>query len=232
MTVATNLAAARARIDQAAARAQRDPAAIRLIGVTKGATAAAVAEALTAGLHDLGENVVQEASGRRAALGEAAAAATWHLIGHLQTNKIRAVLGLFDIIHSVDSLRLAERLNRESAARLPILLEVNVGQEASKFGFAPAEVGAALTAVSRLANLEPRGLMTVAPPVAVAADTRPVFRELALLARANGLEELSMGMTNDFEVAVEEGATMVRLGRALFGERPIHRPDLSNERTA
>jgi pyridoxal phosphate enzyme (YggS family) len=220
MTVEANIAAARERMRRAAERAGRDPDRTQLVGVTKGASLVAVQAAIRAGLHDLGENVVQDASRRREELAEAGAKVRWHLIGHLQTNKVRAALGLFDIIESVDSLRLAESLDRRTARKLPILLEVNVGQETSKFGFAPDEVSAAVSAVARLANLDLVGLMTVAPATTDPETVRPVFRTLRELAAANGLEELSMGMTDDFEVAIEEGATLVRLGRAIFGERP------------
>ena len=220
MSVAENLRLIEERIDAAARRAGRDAATVRLVGVMKGAAPSAVEAALAAGLRDLGENVVQDASERRTQLSARAGEASWHFIGHLQTNKVRPALALFDIIESVDSLRLAEGLARRATGRLPILLEVNVAQETSKFGFGPHEVAGAVSAVARLPELELRGLMTVAPEVAEAEPVRPVFRELSELARANGLAELSMGMSNDFEVAVEEGATLVRLGRAIFEERP------------
>ncbi len=235
MTIAENLTWLRGRIAAAAERSGRDPAGVRLVGVTKGglpgaAEARAVAAAVEAGLRDLGENIVQGAERRR---GEVAAAAPvcWHFIGHLQTNKAKAAIEAFDIIQSVDSLRLAEVLDRRSALaqtrpgepaslRLPVLLEVNVGREPSKFGFAPDAVAAAVSAVGRLPNLELRGLMTVAPAGSgAAAAVRPCFQSLRKLAAANGLTELSMGMTDDFEVAVEEGATIVRIGRALFDGR-------------
>ncbi|MPZ49129.1 MAG: YggS family pyridoxal phosphate-dependent enzyme [Dehalococcoidia bacterium] len=220
MTVSTNLAAIRERIEAAATRAHRDPAAVRLIGVTKGVDPSRVHQALDAGLLDFGENFVQEAETRIAALEAAATSAEWHFIGHLQSNKIAAALNLFDIIQSVDSLRLAEQINRRADAKIRVLLEVNVAQEASKFGFAPAEVSAAVARIGSLDHLELTGLMTVAPAGLDSGSVRPVFRELRELAAANGLEELSMGMTDDFEAAIEEGATMVRIGRAIFGERP------------
>jgi len=235
MSIAENLAALRARIGAAAGRAGRDPAAVRLVGATKGglpggAAPEAIAEAVEAGLRDIGENIVQGAALRRRQLGALDEAVCWHFIGHLQTNKAKAAVEAFDIIESVDSLRLAETLDRRteglqggrphgSIPRLPVLLEVNVAREASKFGFGPSEVSAAVSAIARLPNLELRGLMTVAPAVRDPEEVRPVFCTLRQLAEANGLVELSMGMTDDFEVAVEEGATMVRIGRALFGER-------------
>ena len=145
-------------------------------------------------------------------------------MGHLQTNKAKTALELFDIIHSVDSLHLAEVLSHRAqtgAAQrpLPVLLEVNVTGEASKFGFPSGEVAAAALAIARLPRLDLRGLMTVAPFVSDPETVRPVFRELRRLRDALGLRELSMGMTDDFEVAIEEGATLVRIGRAIFGER-------------
>ena len=219
VSVAENLGLIEERIEAAARRAGRDAASVRLVGVTKGVALAAVEAALAAGLRDLGENVVQDASERRR-LSARAGEAAWHFIGHLQTNKVRPALALFDIIESVDSLRLAEGLARRATGRLPILLEVNVAQETSKFGFSPDEVADAVSAVARLPSLELRGLMTVAPEVPDAEAVRPTFRALRELARVNGLTELSMGMSNDYEVAVEEGATLVRLGRAIFGERP------------
>lgn len=215
-SITANLADVRRRIDAACLRADRDPAGVTLVGVTKSVAPGAVAAAIDAGLTHCGENFVQEAEGRIAALNEHAGRVSWHFIGHLQTNKAAAALELFDIIESVDSLRLAEQLSRRATDILPILLEVNVGGEASKFGFAPDEVAQSVTLISRLPNLRLEGLMTVAP---AGADARPVFRQLRDLAGANGLSQLSMGMTNDFETAIEEGATIVRVGRAIFGER-------------
>jgi len=230
VSIAENLERVRARITAAAARAGRDPAAVRLIGASaayKGVTPPRIEAALDAGLRDFGENRVQEAEAHAAALGARAAQATWHFIGHLQTNKVAAALKLFAIIHSVDSLRLAEQLSRRASDqraagqdRLRILLEVNIAGEASKFGFTPAEVGEAVACAGALPGLDLAGLMTVAPVRDDAEAVRPVFRQLRELARANGLTELSMGMTDDFEVAIEEGATMVRVGRAIFGEWP------------
>jgi len=223
VSVAANLEAVRSRIAAASERAGRDPAGVTLVGASaafKGVTNAQIEAALAAGLHDFGENRVQAAAERIAALGPRAREATWHLIGHLQRNKVREALALFDILEAVDSLRLAEDLSRRSDHAVSILLEVNVAGEASKFGFAPVEVGAAVAAIGKLPKIDLRGLMTVAPAAADPEAVRPVFRELRELAAANGLRELSMGMTNDFEVAIEEGATIVRVGRAIFGEWP------------
>jgi pyridoxal phosphate enzyme (YggS family) len=222
-TIAANIEALRARIVAAAGRAGRDPARVRLVGasaMSKGVTNEMVLAALDAGLRDFGENYVQEAELRSAELAPRASEATWHFIGHLQTNKVPAALTLFDTIESVDSLRLAQTISRRATKPVRILLEVNVAGEAAKHGFEPGEVADAVAQIAALPNTDLMGLMTMAPEVKDAEETRPVFRRLRQLAEANGLAELSMGMTNDFEVAVEEGATMVRIGRALFAGRP------------
>jgi len=213
------IAAVRGRVTAAAQRAGRDPASVRVIGAVKSVAPAIIEAAVAAGLTDLGENFVQEATAHRAALNEAARAADWHLIGHLQTNKAGVASDLFATIHSVDSLRLAQQLSRRSTRNLRVLVEVNVAGEASKSGVSPAETGSLVAAMADLEHIEPVGLMTIAPAVRDPEDVRAVFRELRELAASNGLSELSMGMTDDFEVAIAEGATMVRIGRAIFGER-------------
>jgi pyridoxal phosphate enzyme (YggS family) len=221
--VAANLKTVRDQISAATERAGRSPASVRLVGASsfaKGVTPDKLRAALEAGLSDFGENRVQEAEASVAALGPRAKEATWHFIGHLQTNKAAAAIDLFDIIQSVDSLRLAENLSRRSGRALQVLLEVNITGEASKQGLSPGEVGSAVSRVANLPNLNLTGLMTIAPIADNPELVRPVFRELRELAEANGLPQLSMGMTDDFEVAIEEGATLVRIGRAIFGERP------------
>jgi pyridoxal phosphate enzyme (YggS family) len=218
MTIEENIKRVRERVARAAERAGRDPQLVKVVGAVKGMPSEALTRALAAGLHDLGENFVQEAAAHRSDLGETGA--RWHCIGHLQSNKARAAAQLFDTIHSVDSLRLAEQLSRRARGRLAIFLEVNVSGEATKYGVQPAGVSKLATAAAGLPNLELVGLMTMAPAVSDPEDVRPVFCTLRELAKANGLRELSMGMTDDFEVAVEEGATLVRIGRAIFGERP------------
>jgi hypothetical protein len=220
MTIAGNLASVRERIDAACARAGRSPDDVTLIGVSKTFPPEAIAEAYEAGLQDMGENRVQEAAPKIKALAARGVRPRWHLIGHLQTNKAQIATQLFAILHSVDSLRLAQALSRRAPEPVSILLEVNVAQEASKFGFAPQEVASALSAIASLPHIDVLGLMTVAPAVDDPEAVRPVFRRLRELRDALGLRELSMGMTGDFEVAIEEGATMVRVGRAIFGERP------------
>jgi len=221
-TIAERVARVRQRVDRAAERAGRSPAEVTIVAVSKGFPPSAIEEAAAAGIAHLGENRVQEAAAKIPGLGSLPA--TWHLVGHLQSNKAKTALELFDIIHSVDSLHLAEVLSHRAqtgAAQqpLPVLLEVNVTGEASKFGFPAGEVAAATQAVARLPRLDLRGLMTVAPFVNDPEAVRPVFRELRCLRDALGLRELSMGMTADFEVAIEEGATLLRIGRAIFGER-------------
>jgi pyridoxal phosphate enzyme (YggS family) len=219
MSIAENLEIVRRRLEGAAERSGRDAGAVKLIGVVKGMPVSAIREAYAAGLRDIAENFVQEGREHSDGLGESSRDLTWHLIGHLQSNKIAMALNQFDMIHSVDSVRLAEQISRRASTDQRVLLEVNVAAEASKFGFAPSEVGDAVSQISRLSHIELAGLMTVAPAVDNAETVRPVFRTLRELADANGLAELSMGMTGDFEVAIEEGATLVRIGRAIFGER-------------
>lgn len=223
-SIAERAAAVRERIARACARAGRDPASVRLIAVSKTFGPEAVAEALAAGIREFGENRVQEALAKIPAVAELAAqrglpAPTWHLVGHLQTNKARAAAGAFAILHGIDSTRLLQALDRAAAAPTRVLLEVNVAGEPTKFGFAPEDVAGAVALAQTLPHIEVAGLMTVAPRAEDPEAVRPVFRRLAELARQLGLPELSMGMTEDFEVAIEEGATMVRIGRAIFGER-------------
>jgi len=220
MSIAENLACVRERIEQACRRAGRSTGEVTLVGVTKGHPAEAIEEACAAGLRDVGENRVQEAQAKIEALASRGVRPRWHLIGHLQTNKAKTASNLFAIIHSVDSLRLAQALSRQAEEPVSILLEVNVAQEASKFGFTPDELPQVFADIAALPHLDVRGLMTVAPMADDPERVRPVFRRLRELRDELGLRELSMGMTDDFEVAIEEGATMVRVGRAIFGSRP------------
>ncbi len=216
-TVAQRLTLVRERVAQAAERSGRSPAEVTIVAVSKFFPTQAIEEAAAAGIAHIGENRVQEAAAKVSSLRHLPV--TWHMIGHLQTNKAKTALELFDIIQTVDSLRLAEALSRRADRAIPVLLEVNVAGEASKFGLSPQEVPQTAEAVARLPHLDMRGLMTMAPLVSDPEEVRPVFRELRRLRDALGLTELSMGMTDDFEVAIEEGATLVRIGRAIFGER-------------
>jgi len=224
--IADNLRSVRERVASACQRAGRSPDEVTIVAVSKTFPPALVVEACRAGLTDAGENRVQEAATKIPAVEALGSRPRWHLVGHLQTNKVKTALGLFDIIHSVDSLHLAESISRQAsslpirqAGPLPVLLEVNVAGEASKFGLRTEETGAALEQIARLPGLAVQGLMTVAPLVDDPEEVRPVFRKLRRLRDALGLRDLSMGMTDDFEVAIEEGATIVRIGRAIFGPR-------------
>ena len=217
--IGANIEEVKLRIIRACERVGRSPDAVTIVAVTKMVEPSAVATAFKLGIRHFGENRVQEAERKIRQLTWLEPHPTWHLVGHLQTNKVKVAMELFDIIHSIDSVRLAEVISRRTETTLPVLLEVNVSGEASKGGFSVVEVAPALEAISRLPRLEIKGLMTIAPMVADAEQVRPVFQKLCSLRDSFGLEHLSMGMTDDFEVAVEEGATLVRIGRAIFGER-------------
>jgi pyridoxal phosphate enzyme (YggS family) len=217
--IEANISEVQRRIARACQRSRRSPDEIRLVAITKGAQVTAIRTAFNLGIRDFGENRVQEAEGKIARLTDLKPAVTWHMVGHLQSNKAKIAVELFDIIHSVDSIKLAEILNRRVEKLLPVLLEVNVSGETTKSGLHVGEIAAAVKEIRQLSNLKVRGLMTVAPFVADTEEVRPVFRKLRELRDSLGLEHLSMGMTDDFEVAVEEGATMLRIGRAIFGER-------------
>ena len=217
--IRANIDQVKGHITRACQRASRSPDEITIVAVTKMVDPSAIATAFELGIRHFGENRVQEAEAKIRQLSGLKPHPTWHMVGHLQTNKAKVAVAIFDIIHSVDSIRLAEVLSRRTQKTLPILLEVNVAGEASKSGIPLADVPSALETVSGLPNLEVQGLMTIAPLVADAEQVRPVFRQLRSLRDSFGLEHLSMGMTDDFEVAIEEGATMVRIGRAIFGER-------------
>lgn len=211
-------------------RAHRDPASVTLVAVSKGQPPEVVRAAADLGLSLFGENKVQEA---KAKIPLCPGRLRWHLIGHLQTNKARDAVHFFEMIHSVDSLRLAEEIQRQAdkaAKQVSVLLEVNVAGEASKFGYRPDALLDELSALNALPRLEIHGLMTMAPWSPDPEKARPHFRRLRELKQeceqrlGAPLAHLSMGMTGDFEVAIEEGATLVRIGTALFGERPRHTP--------
>lgn len=207
------------RIAHACEQSHRSPNNVKLVVVTKEVGVSAIRAAFDCGIRDFGENRVQEAEDKIAQLSDIRPEVTWHMVGHLQSNKARTAAGLFDIIHSVDSVKLAEVLNRRVGKAFPVLLQVNVSGEATKSGFTVNEVGMAVEEIRRLPNLRVMGLMTIAPLAVNPEEVRPVFRKLRELRDSLGLEQLSMGMTDDFVVAVEEGATMLRIGRAIFGER-------------
>ena len=217
--VLDGVARVRSRIAAAAARAGRRPEDVTLVAITKGIELSRIREVVSAGIVEIGENRVQEAAPKVAAL---RAAARWHLVGHLQRNKAALAAGLFSVIHSVDSVRLAEALNRHAPEPLDILIQVNVAREPQKFGIPPEAVATLLRGLALLPRLRVIGLMAIAPLHPDPEHARPVFRRLKSLrdeaAKVMGtaLPHLSMGMSDDFEVAVEEGATLVRVGRAIF----------------
>jgi len=222
--IAARLNAVRERIARACERAHRKAAAVRLVLASKTQTPQTIAAAYAAGARDFGENYVKEAIVKRAALGHLSGV-RWHMIGHLQSNKARVAVEHFDLVHTLDGVRLASALARaHPAPPMPVLIEVKLGDEASKSGASPNMAAALIESVR--AMVEVRGLMTIPPPAENPATARRWFaglRELRdRLAAESGLAlgELSMGMSEDYEVAIEEGATIVRVGRAVFGERP------------
>ena len=212
-----NLAAVRARIERAAERSRRDPAGILLLAVTKIFPAEAIQEAYALGLREFGENYVQEFERKVPSL-SGLAGARFHLIGHLQSNKAVKAAELFQVVQTVDSAKLARRLN-DAGRVLDIMLEVKLSEEESKHGVDPVGVPALIEAVRACPNLRLRGLMTMPPWSEDPEAPRGYFRTLRELAQAHGLAELSMGMSNDLETAIEEGSTCVRVGTALFGKR-------------
>lgn len=234
--LADNLAHVQARIMAAATRAHRAPADVTLVAVSKGQPAAAIQAAYRLGVRDFGESYIEEALPKiagvtdwLAAQGAGADPIRWHLVGHLQSRKAGHAVGPFALVHSVDRTKIAHKLHQVALRRgrsLPVLLEVNVAAELSKYGFAWHDVTQAVRDSIGLSQLALHGLMTIAPIVAEPELARPVFRrlrslrdELRVQFPTTGWEHLSMGMTDDFEVAIEEGATLVRIGRAIFGER-------------
>ena len=241
MSLKAQLDSVRHRIAAACRRCGRQPSSVTLVGVTKGVPPGLISEAVAAGLTDLGENRVQEARLKRRALleeiGRIPHSVRWHLIGHLQRNKVKHAVELFDVIHSVDSLELIEELERQAAGRrlhaagagearpLEVLVQVNVSGEKTKFGCTPQEAATLAQAVSQRRHLKIAGLMTMAPFSENPEDARPHFRrlrqirdEVVVACRLQPAAcSLSMGMSQDFEVAIEEGADIVRIGTAIFG---------------
>ena len=217
--IGQNLAGIRKRIAKAAEKAGRSPSEVTLVAVTKTVDVSAIQEAFAAGLCHFGESRIQEAKDKIPALSCLDPRPTWHLVGHLQTNKAKTAAEMFDVIHSVDSLKAAEAISQYASRDMAVLVQVNVAGEASKHGFVLQDTIAALEHIARLPHLRIKGLMTIAPYADDPEEVRPVFRRLRLMRDSLGLEHLSMGMSQDFEVAIEEGATLVRIGRAIFGER-------------
>jgi len=206
------------RIAEAAVRSRRDPASIRLIAVTKTVPIERIREAVECGIRDIGENRLQEALPKVEALAELGL--TWHFIGHLQTNKAKKVVEHFAWVQCVDREDLAQRLNQATLKPLPVLIEVKLHEEATKSGVAESQLSSLVETLKEYRSLQLRGLMAIPPFFENPEKVRPYFRKLHDVAKHFALPELSMGMSHDFEVAVEEGATMVRIGSALFGERP------------
>lgn len=225
--IADNLKKVQEKMEAAARRVGRKPEEIRLVAVSKTVPPERVLEGIQAGVKILGENYVQEAKKKVEALGRDVA---WHFIGHLQTNKAKIAVRLFDLIHSVDSLHLAEELNKAAQVEgkvMPVLLEVKLSEEKSKFGVEEDNILQLAEGISRMENLMVQGLMTMPPLFSEPEDARPYFTRLRKLSEMIAyqkfprvsMEELSMGMSNDFEIAIEEGATLIRVGTAIFGPR-------------
>ncbi len=218
MSIRDNIAAVEERIARACVRAGRAREDVMLVAVSKTFPAEFVDEAIAAGITEIGENRVQEARDKKPLV---RGSVRWHLIGHLQTNKAKDAVRLFDVIEAVDSLDLAEKLARAAEGQgktIDVMLQVNIGDEPQKSGLGRGDVDAVAKQVAGLAPLRLIGLMAI-PPVGTPDESRPYFRELRSIRDALGLKELSMGMSEDFEAAIEEGSTMVRVGRAIFGSR-------------
>ena len=225
--IKNNLEIINEKIKKAALKVNRKPEEIKLIAVTKTATAEQIKEAINAGVKIIGENRVQDAKEKYQIL---TADIKWHLIGHLQTNKVKYAVEIFDCIHSVDSIKLAQEIDKRSLQFrkiMDVLVEVNVSGEETKYGIKPEEVEPFLKEISEFPRIRVRGLMTIAPIVEDKEEVRPYFRKLRELSeeiKSKNIENvkmdyLSMGMTEDFEIAIEEGANMVRIGRGMFGFR-------------
>ena len=225
--ITENIQSVRSQIADACRRAGTSPDALCLVAVTKTIDTDRINEALGAGITDVGENRVQELVEKA---GQLVPRPTFHLIGHLQTNKVRSAVQYADLIHSVDSLHLAEEIQKQAYAmnkRMQVLLQVNTSGEESKFGVSPDDVFALTESILKLLNIQVRGLMTIAPKTDSAEETRPIFEKTRLLYerlsdtyfKSAPLDLLSMGMSNDFVQAILEGATVVRVGRGIFGER-------------
>jgi len=230
MMVKENILQVKRRVEQACARVNRGPASITIVAVSKGRTAAEIEEAIEAGIGDIGENRIQEALLKIKAIRtrQDAIRIKWHLVGHLQTNKAKEAVKMFDLIHSVDSLHLAQEIDKQAGKINKVqgvLIEVNTSAEADKFGLKTVETVEVIEEISALKNIRIKGLMTIAPIVDAPEKAKPYFRALRELRdkvnatrkdAQHAIRELSMGMTDDFEAAIEEGSTMVRIGRAIF----------------
>lgn len=224
-TVKDNLETINKKIKEATLKVNRDPQEIKLVAVTKTATLEQIKEAINEGVKIIGENKVQEAKEKYQALTKEV---KWHLVGHLQTNKVKYAVEIFDLIHSVDSIKLAKEIDKRSVQfkkTIDVLIEVNISGEETKYGYNPEKVEAFLKEISEFSGIRVRGLMTIAPISKNKEEVRPYFRRLRELSerirdkniKNIKMDYLSMGMTDDFEIAIEEGANMVRIGRGIFG---------------
>ncbi len=224
--VAAAIERVRERITLACQRSGRDPSAVQLVSVSKGHSEELIRAAYDAGMRVFGENYAQELAEKATRLSDLPEIG-WRFIGHLQRNKIKLIERAQATVDTLDSLRLAEAVSTRATARgatVEVLVQVNIGDERQKSGCKPEDVPALVESVRALPNVTLRGLMTVAPHLEDAEDTRPFFAALRALAQAQGLPELSMGMTHDLDQAVEEGSTMLRIGTAIFGPRPTMKP--------
>ena len=216
--ITDNVHRVQARIVAACRRVNRDPAGVTLVAVTKGRLVEEIRQVFDAGIFDIGENKIQEAAEKYQALAslpKPSQPIRWHMIGHLQTNKVKEAVRIFDLIHSVDSVRLAQEIDKQAAKTgkvQDILIEVKTSHEATKYGIDPQDLVTLAYAIAPLAHVRIKGLMTMAPAGGSAESARSCFRSM----RSLGHAVLSMGMSDDFEVAIEEGSTIVRVGRALF----------------
>ena len=224
-TVKDNLEIINKKIKEAALKVNRDPQEIKIVAVIKTATLEQIKEVINEGVKIIGENKVQEAKGKYQVL---TTEVKWHLIGHLQTNKVKYAVEIFDLIHSVDSIKLAKEIDKRSVQfkkTIDVLIEVNISGEETKYGYNPEKVEAFLKEISEFSGIRVRGLMTIAPISKNKEEVRPYFRRLRELSerirdkniKNIKMDYLSMGMTDDFEIAIEEGANMVRIGRGIFG---------------
>ena len=229
LSIAERVTGVRERILRVCARCGRDPAGVRLVAVSKTVEPERIRQALAQGVTILGENYIQEARGKIPLIDNSEI--SWHYIGHLQTNKAKYAAALFDMVHSLDSLPLAHALDREAGKKgrvLQVLVQVNVSGEQTKNGCDPKDAAGLVAAAASLQHLRVQGLMTMPPPTDAPELSRPFFKTLRLLRddlarqvpQAGALPDLSMGMSSDFEAAIEEGATLVRVGTLLFGDRP------------
>ncbi|MFA5098529.1 MAG: YggS family pyridoxal phosphate-dependent enzyme [Candidatus Margulisiibacteriota bacterium] len=217
--IAENIIRVRERMQKAAGRAGRELSSIKLVAVTKTAAVEQIEEAFRCGIEDFGENRLQTAEPKILAL-SLQKSVSWHMIGHLQTNKVKKALGLFCLIHGLDSLKLARKIDEEAGKKglvFPVFMEVNISEEATKFGMKPQDAKVFLVQCRALPNIKVQGLMVMAPYSPDPEAARPHFKKAALLKKELGLEYLSMGMSGDFETAIEEGSDMVRIGTAIFG---------------